>query len=143
MHQLPQEVSEKIPALVAAAERKTSAELKVVVLRYCWIDIHTKAKSLFRKHGLHLTKARNAAMILLVLANREFLVYGDEGIHQKVGEGFWTGVRDVMQRELQAGKMLEGLAAGIQLIGDQLAVHFPRDVHDSNEVPDQVVHDEG
>ena len=77
-----------------------------------------------------------------MLANREFLVYGDKGIHERVGEGFWLTVRDTMQEEFQAGRLLEGLCAGIDQIGVQLAEHFPPLADDINELPDEVVHED-
>ena len=85
-HRLPKEGIDRIVSAVAAAELRTSAEVKVVVARHCWTDLRDKAKSLFQQHELHKTADRNAVMVLLVLANREFLVYGDRGIHEKVGE---------------------------------------------------------
>ena len=86
MHTLSKETQDRVAEAIAAAERKTSAEVKVIVLHYCWTDIRNKAQALFAKHKLRETKDRNAVMILLVLANREFLVYGDKGIHERVDD---------------------------------------------------------
>jgi uncharacterized membrane protein len=132
---------EKIAASVAAAEQRTSAEIKIVILRYCWRDLREKARLLFHKHNLHRTRDRNAVMILLVLVNREFLVYGDSGIHEKVPDNFWLTVRDAMQEEFQAGKLVEGLCVGIARVGAELATHFPRSDSDVNEISDTVIHE--
>ena len=142
VNRLPKEATDRIAKAVAAAEQRTSAEVKVLVLRYCWTDIREKAKSLFYKHELHKTKDRNAVMILLVLVNREFLVYGDKGIHEKVEEDFWLKVCNAMREKFQAGNLVEGLCTGIELVGEQLATNFARAEDDVNEVSDEVIHED-
>ena len=81
-------------------------------------------------------------MILLVLANREFLVYGDKGIHERAEEGFWLRVRDSMQKKLFEGQLVEGILAGVEQVCEQLVKHFPRVEHDVNEISDEVVHED-
>ncbi|HUT37060.1 MAG TPA: TPM domain-containing protein [Planctomycetota bacterium] len=128
----------QVEAAVAEAELRTSAEVKLVIARYCWSDIRAKAAAVFRKLGLDKTAERNAVLILLVTTNREFLIHGDEGIHQKVGQGFWDDVRGVMEEHFREGRFGEGLAEGIRRIGGKLADHFPRHAEDKNEIPDEV-----
>ena len=82
---------------VGEAERKTSAELKVVIARHCWGDLKAKARNLFGELGLDKTEKRNCVLVLLVTTNREFLIYGDEGIHARVGQGFWDDVCEQMR----------------------------------------------
>jgi uncharacterized membrane protein len=142
IYTLPNGATERIAQAVAAAEQQTSAEVKVIVLRHCWTDIRDKAKSLFYKHELHKTKDRNAVLILLVLTNREYLVYGDKGIHEKVGEVFWTEVVDAMREKFRDGNLAEGLCAGVARVGEQLATYFPRTSDDVNEISDEVVHED-
>ena len=142
VYKLPEEATERIAKAVSAAEQRTSAEIKVIVSRYCWTDLREKAKSLFYKHQLHKTKDRNAVMILLVLVDREFLVYGDKGIHEKVDEDFWLKVCNVMREKFQAGNLVEGLCTGVECVSEQLATYFPRADDDVNEVFDEVVHEE-
>jgi uncharacterized membrane protein len=85
---------------VKRAERKTSAEVKVVLARHCWGDIKAKAHRLFRDLGLDRTAQRHCALLLFVVANREFLIHGDEGIHPQVGADFWNDIRNEMTRAL-------------------------------------------
>jgi uncharacterized membrane protein len=124
---------------VHEAESRTSAEIKVVLIRHCWGDIRSKAARHFRKLGLHKTELRNCVMIFLVLANREFLVYGDWGIHEKVGLNFWAEVRDVMQTHFRENRFAEGLCEGVRLVGERLAASYPRQAADRNEVSNEVV----
>jgi uncharacterized membrane protein len=135
---LTPEEARRVTEAVAAAERRTSAEIKVMIVRHCWDDIRRKAAAVFRRSGLELTARRNCAMILLVTTNREFLIHGDRGIHEKVGQGFWDGARDAMAERFRAGDFGAGLVEGVRRIGGKLAEHFPRAADDRNEIPDGV-----
>ena len=139
---LHHEENRQIEDAIASAEKTTSAEIKVVVVRHCWTDIKTKAASIFRKHQLDRTALRNCVLILLVTTNHEFLIYGDEGIHQKVGQGFWDDVRDEMTSLFKQDRFGDGLAVAVQRIGEKLEHFFPRQDDDVNEVSDEVIHDE-
>ena len=93
---LSAEEAHQVKEAIGDAEKRTSAEIKLVVARHCWGDIYQKARHIFVKHELDKTERRNAVLILLIVTNREFLIYGDQGIHQKVGQTFWDDVRNVM-----------------------------------------------
>jgi len=139
---LTAEEARRLDAAVKEAEKQTSGEIKVVLIRHCWTNIHAKAAQLFAKHGLDKTERRNCAMILLVLANREFLIYGDEGIHEKVGQGFWDDVRDAMLDKFKKDEFGEGLCIGVQRIGEKLAHYFPYQADDKEEIPDDVAYED-
>lgn len=139
---LSAEESAAVVAAVAEAERRTSAEIKVAIVRHCWDRIHIKAARIFRKLGLHKTAQRNCVLILLVTTNREFLIYGDQGIHERVGQGFWDDVRNAMENKFREDRFGEGLVEGIRRIGDKLAAHFPRGREDRNEISDEVAHED-
>lgn len=116
----------RIEAAVGDAERATSAQIKVVLTRHSWFGLDRKAEKVFAQLGLDRTAERNCVMILLVTANHQFLVYGDRGIHSKVGTTFWQDVRDVLQSHFRQNQFAEGLTAGVAEVGRQLADHFPR-----------------
>lgn len=123
---------------VERAEKLTSGEIKLVLVRHCWSDIRAKAARIFQKCGLHKTEQRNCVMIMLVLTNREFLLYGDEGIHEKVGQDFWDDVRDRMLEKFKQDRFGDGLAEGIELVGKKLAKFFPPLTRDKNEISDEI-----
>jgi uncharacterized membrane protein len=134
--------SDLVTEAIGQAERRTSAEIKLVIVRHCWTDIRRKAAKVFRKLGLDKTEQRNCALIMLVTTNREFLIYGDEGIHQKVGQDFWDDVRDAMKAKFREGLIGEGLQQGIRLIGEKLAHFFPYRPGDKDEISDKVAYEE-
>ena len=136
------EERDRLEAAVAEVEQATSAELKVVIVRHCWDDIRRKAGRIFRKLGLDQTEQRNCALLMLVTTDREFLIYGDEGIHAHVGLDFWDDVRDAMASHFRMDEMGEGLCTGVRLIGGKLAAHFPWSPGDANELPDEVAYED-
>ena len=133
---------EQIGRVIQRAEKSTSAEVKLIVLRHCWLDIKRKAAELFKKQGLDKTQQRNAVMILLVTTNHEFLIYGDEGIHQKVGQSFWNDVKDTMAAHFERDEFGAGLQVGIEHIGEKLHTYFPRQLDDKNEIGDEISYEE-
>ena len=139
---LSEEEKEYVQKAVNQAEQQTSSEIKFVIVRHCWDDIRAKAAKIFKKLNLHKTKERNCVLILLVTTNHEFLIYGDEGIHEKVGQDFWDDVRNKMQNQFQENNFVEGVSEGIQLIGEKLAAYFPRQLTDVNEISDEVAYEE-
>ena len=128
-----------VTSAVAEAEKRTSAEIKLVILRHCWKDLREKAAELFTRHGLDRTAQRNCVLILLVTTNREFLICGDKGIDEKVGVGFWEDVRDSMMARFREEDFAGGLVEGVALAGEKLAEHFPCRDGDVNEISDEVV----
>ena len=136
------EESARVESVIAEAEQYTSAEIKLVIVSHCWTDIRAKAASIFKKQGLQNTVQRNCVLILVVTANREFLIYGDEGIHAKVGQGFWDEVRNEMLSFFAEARVGDALCAGIKRAGEKLKVFFPRQKEDRNEVPNEVAYEE-
>ncbi|UCD58854.1 MAG: TPM domain-containing protein [Candidatus Hydrogenedentota bacterium] len=139
---LTSEESRQVAAAIEEAENRTSGEIKLVLVRHCWTDILTKAAQMFKKLNLDKTEQRNCAMIMLVLTNREFLIYGDQGIHEKVGQEFWDDVRDLMRVKFKEGKFGDGLCAGILRIGEKLAQFFPYQAGDKDEISDEIAFEE-
>ena len=131
----------EIAEAVSEAEKQTNAEIKPVIINYCWGSLHKKAQSLFEKYNLHKTKNRNAVMILLVVKNRELLIYGDEGITQKVGVEFWVETKDKMIEFFRNGEFTKGMKVGIGNAGKKLSEFFPYTEDDENEISNEVIHE--
>lgn len=131
-----------IVAAIEKAERATSAEIKLIVLGRSRGDIRHTAAQLFREYNLDKTQQQNAVLILLVISNRQFLIYGDEGIHQKVGQAFWDDVKEVMQANFHKDEFGTGLQLGIERIGEKLTRYFPYRQGDINEIDNGIIHED-
>ncbi len=129
---------DRIVEAIRKAESQTSGELRVHVARKHKVDIMTEAAKVFQKLGMDKTKERNGVLFFIVPQKRQFAVIGDKGINEKVPEGFWNEVRDLMQDFFKKGEITEGICRGITLAGHQLKQYFPGKDDDENELPDTV-----
>ena len=132
--------SERINSAIKEAERKTSGEIKVVIARHCWGKLEGKAAKIFRQLGLDKTKERNCVLILFIVTNREFLIHGDQGIHERVGQGFWDDIRDKMAASFEQDEFGEGISGGVSVIGERLSEYFPYQRDDINEISNEIVY---
>lgn len=129
----------RLEAKIAAAEVRTSAQIKVAIAKREWLGIKRKARQIFRAHGLDQTAQRNCVLVLLVLKNRELLIYGDQSVHQAVGQEYWDDVRDQMMAELRQGHFYDALAVGVQRLGERLAALFPLAQENRDELANQIL----
>ena len=132
--------AEAINSAINVAERSSSAELKLVLARHCWCDLKAKAHNIFSELDLDRTEQRNCILLMLVVSNREFLIYGDQGIHEKVGQDFWDDIRDDMVNAFVRDEFGEGLSTAIRQIGEKLALYFPFHQDDTDEVSNEIIY---
>ena len=132
--------SARINSAIKEAESKTSGEIKVVIARHCWGKLEAKAAKIFRELGLHKTKERNCILILFIVTNREFLIHGDQGIHEKVGQVFWDDIRDQMVAAFKQDEFGEGISQGVCHIGERLSEYFPYQRDDTDEISNKIVY---
>jgi uncharacterized membrane protein len=132
---------DRIKAAIVAAERQTSGEIRVSVSRFFYGSVRRAAEKAFARLGMRATRERNGVLFFVVPARRRFVVLGDEGIHQKVGQDFWDKLVAAMSEDFKEGKFNEGLERGIGECGRLLAAHFPyQGERDVNELPDDIDH---
>lgn len=134
----PEEVA-RLEAKIAAAESRTSAQLKVAIAGSSWLGLKRRARKVFEQHGLAQTGQRNCVLVLVVPKNRELLIYGDEAIHQAVGQSYWDDVRERISAELAQGRYYDGLSLGVTLLGEKLASLFPPQGVEKNEISNQLL----
>src|SRR5512143_4019725 len=118
--------SDRIVAAIAAAEKKTSGEIRVHVTRRVPKDLEERAVRRFHLLGMTKTAERNGVLIYIAPRARRFRILGDAAIHEKCGEGFWKEVAATMEAHLRKGELTEGVVAGVERVGEVLARHFPR-----------------
>jgi uncharacterized membrane protein len=130
---------ERIKESIASAEKRTSGEICVSVAPLFWGSIEKAADKAFTRLGMTHTKDRNGVLFFVVPARRKFVVLGDRGIHERVGQEFWDSVVAAVSEKFRGGDFTGGLVNGIEKVGEQLATHFPYDEStDKNELPNEV-----
>ncbi len=129
----------RIVAAIAAAEHRTSGEIRVVIDQRKLADPVGAARRQFEHLGMTRTAARNGVLILIAPRSRSFAVIGDEGIHRHCGDAFWRELAAELEEHFKRGDFNGGLEHAIARAGTLLAAHFPRRPDDRNELPDTVV----
>lgn len=126
---------------VQKAEQRTSGEVRIYVESHCrFVDPVMRAKEIFQDLKMYETEARNGVLVYVAMKDRQLAVYGDEGIHAKVGNAFWNAEVAKMLQEFNKTNYASGIADMILDIGEALATNFPYDAKgDSNELPDDIV----
>jgi len=138
---IPSEDQAIILEAIRWAEKKTSGEVRVYIESHCaFVNPVDRAIDIFGGLKMYETKDRNAVLVYIALKDRQLAIYGDEGIHQRVGQAFWEREIAKMISEFNADRFGEGVAAVVRDIGDALHSHFPYDKdEDKNELPDDIV----
>jgi uncharacterized membrane protein len=130
---------DRIKQAIQKAERRTSGEIRVSLARPFWGDVRRAAENAFERLGMTATRQRNAVLFFIAPARHEFVVLGDCGIHEKVGQDFWNGIALTLSDRFKHGDFTGGIVAGVEAVGDGLAEHFPYCPEtDINELPDDV-----
>ena len=129
---------ERIVAAIAAAEQRTSGEIRVVVSQQKTEEPVLAAQKQFERLGMTQTAARNGVLIFVAPASHTFAVIGDQGVHEKCGEAFWRELTAAMTERFKRGEFTAALVLAIERAGALLAVHFPRRPDDRDELPNRV-----
>ncbi len=130
---------DSVRTAIEEAEKLTSGEIRVSIAPFFWGSVERAAERAFDRLGMSKTKARNGVLIFIVPARRSFVIRGDQGIHDRVGQQFWDDVIGVMTPHFRRGDFNAGVLAGIAEVARVLARHFPYDPDsDEDELPDTV-----
>ena len=126
---------------IRAAEKHTSGEVRVYVESHCrFVDPVDRAIEVFYGLKMNDTDDHNGVLIYVALKDRQLAVYGDEGIHAKVGKDFWQNAVTQMLKHFNKEDHVAGICQTIKAIGETLAKEFPYEANDDkNELPDDIV----
>ena len=135
---LSQEEEEDIVAAIRKAESHTSGEIRVHIERSSKIDVYERTLEVFHFLKMDTTRLRNSVLIYLAIEDRNFVIFGDQGINDVVTDDFWDSTRDVMLSHFKQGDFKQGLIEGVLKAGKQLEKHFPWEDMDKNELPNRI-----
>jgi uncharacterized membrane protein len=126
---------------IQKAERRTSGEVRVFVESKCrFVYAIDRAHEIFFNLKMHETELRNATLIYVAVDDRQAAVYGDNGIFQKVGSGYWSEVVEKMLLLFRQKQLAGGICQAIGDLGEALSTYFPYNQEtDKNELPDELI----
>lgn len=136
-----EEEKKQLVDAIQKAEQQTSGEVRLYVESNCkYVDALDRAQEIFLSLKMHETELRNATLIYVAIKDRQAAVFGDEGIHQKVGAQYWKDIVSKMLFQFKNQKLVDGICQGIHDLGEALKTYFPYNSDtDKNELPDEIV----
>ena len=123
---------------IGVAEKNTSGEIRVHIEKENTIAPIDRAMEVFRTLNMENTQERNGVIIYVAVKSKQFAIYGDKGINEKVADDFWNSTKEAMQNHFQNGNFKQGLIDGILKAGEQLKTHFPHQDDDTNELSNEI-----
>lgn len=136
-----EEEKQRLVAAIKQAEQNTSGEIRVFIESKCrFMDALDRAKEIFFRLEMDETEERNATLIYVAIKDKQAAIFGDQGIHQKVGDQYWqTEVLKMLQR-FKHEQLAEGISLAVTDLGQALQHYFPYNKDtDKNELPDEIV----
>lgn len=135
-----EEDKNRLVQAVRSAERLTSGEIRLYIESRCaYVDPMDRAKEIFLSLDMTKTRQRNGVLLYIALRDHQFAILGDQGIHEKVGDGFWQKEALLLKQHFSQNRVIEGIEVCIKEIGDSLQLHFPYSSGDENELPDDII----
>lgn len=137
---LTTEQEEHIVDAIKQAEKETSGEIRVHIEKKCKTESPIeRAIEVFTELEMHKTEQRNGVIVYVATKDHKVAVWGDEGIHRKVGQEFWEEELELILKYFRAGDYETGLIEGVLQIGQKLKENFPSDQKgELNELPNQI-----
>ena len=129
----------QIVEAIRRAETSSSGEIRVYVSDEAVDDPVAAAQVQFQRIGMHATAERNGVLIFVAPRSRNFAIVGDDGVHARCGQSFWTDVAEAMARHFALDHPTEAIVLGIRKAGELLSSHFPCRPGDRNELPNEVI----
>ena len=131
----------RIVEAIRIAEKETSGEVRIYVeSRNPFVDPIDRAAEVFYQLKMQNTAHRNGVLLYIAMKDHELALFGDEGIHNKVGAEYWKTAVRKMIAEFASQHIVDGIEHCILQIGQTLKETFPYEATtDKNELPDNMV----
>jgi uncharacterized membrane protein len=130
-----------ILSAIRSCEKRTSGEIRIFIeSRNKYVEPLDRAAEIFHGLKMQLTDHRNGVLLYIAHKDHEVALYGDSGIHEKVGTAYWNEEVKIMINYFKNDKLAEGIANCVRHVGETLASTFPYvPAEDKNELPDEII----
>ena len=131
---------------IADSEQSHLGEIRFAVeLNLPLLDIlrrksgQQRAVEVFSQLQVWDTEQNNGVLIYLLLADHDFEILADRGIHQHVGAHGWARISHEMEVLFKQGQFEAGVLHGITQISILLKEQYPATANNQNELPNAPV----
>jgi uncharacterized membrane protein len=123
---------------IQSAEELTSGEIRVHIDKKGGKEPFKAATRVFERLGMTKTKERNGVLIYLCFTRKQIAILGDQGINEKVPEGYWDELYHSMATAFRNGNYCLGICESVQRVGEKLSMHFPVNQDNPNELSNEI-----
>ncbi len=142
----PKNSMQRIEAAIAASETMHMGEIRFAIeANLPFLDVLGKksakkrALELFSQLHVWDTEQNNGVLIYLLLADHDFEILADRGIHQSVGNQGWEKIGQEMEALFRQGRFEAGVLHGVAKISEHLVRQYPATGENDNELPNAPV----
>jgi uncharacterized membrane protein len=128
----------EIVEAIRMAEKNTSGEIRIHLEKLTDIAPIERAMSVFHELKMDQTQLRNGVIIYVAVKSKQFAIFGDIGINEKVTDDFWNSTKNIMVNYFKNGANKQALIEGIRSAGEQLKQHFPFEDGDIDELTNEI-----
>ncbi len=131
---LPDESMSAVEKAIGMAERGSSGQIRLVIECHwpLWQVTQQSARARALEWFSHMrvwdTEHNNGVLIYLLFAERDVEILADRGFNGKVSSAQWEAICQLMESNFREGRFDNGLAEGVNAIGDLLREHFASDM---------------
>ena len=129
----------RVVKAIAAAEARTSGEIRVFISHKHTDTPLAEAQAQFDHLGMGATRERNGVLLFIAPRSRKFAIIGDKGIHERCGDAFWQSLVQAVHESFKKGRHTHGIVHAVHTLGTLLAEHFPRQADDTDELSNDIV----
>jgi len=135
-----------IAQAIAASETRHDGEIRFCIeagLPWSYLRRNAPAREralmLFSKLRVWDTERNTGVLVYVLLADKSIEIVADRGIARKVPQETWNAICDALGARFRAGEAGAGVLVAIERISEALALHFPPQARNDNELPDPPV----
>lgn len=100
--------------------------------------VRERAVRAFYEKGLYRTKDETGILIFISIFEHKVWILGDRGINSRIPADSWGGLVQILVAGLKDGRAADALCEVVSRCGVELAMHFPREAGDLNELRDEI-----
>lgn len=136
---LSKEQEEHIVEAIQQAEEATSGEIRVHIEKKCKTETPIeRAQQVFSELKMHETDLRNGVILYIAWKDQKTAIWGDKGIHKKVGQSFWEEEVKLLISYFKDQDYETGISEVVLQIGQRLKEFFPYQEGDVNELSNTI-----
>ncbi len=104
-------------------------------------EVEEGALKSFYNNKIYETRDRTGILIYISLYEKMVVVIADKGINEKVEDGYWDSVKDIIVNNIKIGNGVDGICEAIEYCKKDLQKFFPVREDDTNELSDLIIED--